>query len=80
MLAKLAPQGASDALVRIVAEGDAASVDLRYAALLALGNIHRGAGTSQVAPSVMEVINSAMDTGEVALIQAASRASGLIGN
>ncbi|NCF55013.1 MAG: hypothetical protein GWP41_01950 [Planctomycetia bacterium] len=80
LLAKLAPLGASDALVRIVAEGDAASVDLRYAALLALGNIHRGAGTSQVAPSVMEVINSAMDTGEVALIQAASRASGLIGN
>ena len=79
-LSKLRPVAASDALVRIVAEGDAASVDLRKAALIALGNIHRGAGAGNVAPAVVEVLEAAMETSEVDLIQAASRAMGLIGN
>ena len=48
-LANLRSTAASDALVRIVSEGDAASVDLREAALTALGNIHRGAGAGAAA-------------------------------
>ncbi len=79
-LASLRPAAASDALVRIVAEGDAASVDLREAALIALGNIHRGAGVGNVAPAVSEVLNAALESSEVKLIKAASRSMGLIGN
>ena len=79
-LANLRSTAASDALVRIVSEGDAASVDLREAALTALGNIHRGAGAGGVSPAVIDAVKGAMGSSEVALIQAASRAMGLIGN
>ena len=79
-LANLRPAAASSALVRIVSEGDAASVELREAALIALGNIHRGAGAGGVSPAVIDAVKGAMGSSEVALIQAASRAMGLIGN
>ncbi len=76
-LAYLAPAAASPALVRVIEEGDDASVDLRMYALVALGNIHRGSGT--VEPAVLNAVKGAMESNEVDIIQAASRAMGVMG-
>jgi len=76
-LSHLRPTAASPALVRVIEEGDDASVDLRFYALIALGNIHRGNGN--VDGSVLNAINSAMQSNEVKIIEAASRALGVMG-
>jgi HEAT repeat protein len=77
VLSALCPAAASAALVRVIEEGDDASVDLRQMALIALGNIHRGTGT--VEESVLNAVNTAMKSGEVRIIEAAARALGVMG-
>jgi CheY-like chemotaxis protein len=76
-LSWLAPAAASPALVRVVEEGDDASVDLRVHALIALGNIHRGSG--MVEPAVLKAVEGAMASNEVEIIEAASLALGMMG-
>ncbi|MGE4633521.1 MAG: HEAT repeat domain-containing protein [Planctomycetota bacterium] len=77
VLAAMCPASASSALVRVIEEGDAASVDLRQMALIALGNIHRGTG--MVDESVLNAVNSAMKSSDVKIIEAAARALGVMG-
>ena len=76
-LAWLSPAAASLALVRVVEEGDDASVNLRVSALAALGNIHRGSGT--VEDAVLRAVKGALASDEVDLIEAASLTMGKIG-
>ncbi|MDE0960095.1 MAG: HEAT repeat domain-containing protein [Planctomycetota bacterium] len=76
-LAWLSPEAASPALVRVVEEGEDASIHLRVSALAALGNIHRGSGA--VDSAVLRAVKGAMESDEVDLIQAASLTLGKIG-
>ncbi|MGE4619152.1 MAG: HEAT repeat domain-containing protein, partial [Planctomycetota bacterium] len=76
-LGSLRPMAASPALVRVIEEGSDASVELRFSALVALGNIHRGIGN--VDASVLNAVNGALQSNEVRIIEAASRALGVMG-
>ena len=77
VLGVLCPPAASAALVRVIEEGDDASVDLRFYALIALGNLHRGVGA--VDGSILNAVNGALESSEVRIIEAASRALGVMG-
>ncbi len=75
-IASLGILRAGPALVRICQEGEANSLDLRVAALQTIGDIHRGG--AQIEPALIAVLDAAVESSEVQLQRAASRAKGMI--
>ena len=69
---------ANDALARICEESDSNSVDLQVAALRAIGDINRG--SDSVGPTVERVLDAGVQSDNVRIMRAASRAKGVIGN